>query len=613
MIPYFSIPPIRVFGLSFHVFGFMVSMGFIVATRVAAYWAEKEKLSGKVVYDISLLCIIAGIFGAHIFHVFAYEPDKFIKNPFYIFQIWSGLSSFGGMLGASLAIWIYCIKNKISFLRYADVIIRGLAPGWMVGRIGCAVAHDHMGSLSNFILAIRFPGGARHDLGFYEVFVWLFIMLAQYWLSREGPSRKFSSYGKGFMLGFTMALYAPFRFFLDSLRAVDISNADIRYIGLTPRTIYFLGIFWTGFVFNLESKVQQKAIVVIGFVLVVSILCIVIWQNKQREDDVPGVRYSFELKRKIKNHMKNKNLKAHHTNEDGSPKYTNRLIQEESPYLLQHAHNPVNWYPWGDEAFEEAKKQKRPVLLSVGYATCHWCHVMERESFEDEQIAEYINTHYIPIKVDREQRPDIDSIYMAAVQAISGSGGWPMTVWLTPEKKPYFGGTYFPPRDGDRGTRLGFLSMLKHLYAFYQEEPLKVEAQSIELAKAIRSQLLPEKTDQEIQQEEVFTEGYRWFESIYDATQGGFGGAPKFPRPVVLDFIQYYNYMYGGEQAKKMVQHTLEKMEQGGLYDQIGGGFHRYAVDRIWLVPHFEKMLYDNAQLAISYIEAYQIHQKRRI
>jgi uncharacterized protein len=298
--------------------------------------------------------------------------------------------------------------------------------------------------------------------------------------------------------------------------------------------------------------------------------------------------------------------RTHHLNEDGSPKYTNRLILESSPYLLQHAHNPVNWYPWGDEAFERAKREKKPVFLSVGYSTCHWCHVMEQESFEDEEIAKYLNEHYIAIKVDRERRPDVDGVYMAAVQAMSQRGGWPMSVWLTPERKPFYGGTYFPPRDGERGARVGFLGLLELLNRMYHEEPDKVAAASTDIAARIeRSMAAPAGTG--LPTVKAVHSAFERFSASFDATYGGFGRAPKFPRTVQLEALLRYHRRTGDPQALDMVTRTLEAMAAGGIHDQIGGGFHRYSTDAQWLVPHFEKMLYDNALLAVAYLEAYQV------
>ncbi|MFQ5459112.1 MAG: thioredoxin domain-containing protein, partial [Myxococcota bacterium] len=294
--------------------------------------------------------------------------------------------------------------------------------------------------------------------------------------------------------------------------------------------------------------------------------------------------------------------RTEHLRADGGPKYTNRLILESSPYLIQHAHNPVNWFPWGDAAFAKAKAENKPVILSVGYSTCHWCHVMERESFEDEEIAAFLNEHYILIKVDREERPDIDEVYMTAINIMTGRGGWPMTVWLTPGGKPFFGGTYFPARDGQRGARTGFLTLARKLSAAYAQEGVAVAGHADKIAAAIREVSVrpPGKRQPGVKELHTAAAG---FEKHYDAAHGGFGKAPKFPQPVGLEFLLRYHRRTGDRKFLDMVAFTLEKMAAGGMYDQIGGGFHRYSTDARWLVPHFEKMLYDNAQLAVAYLE----------
>ncbi len=294
-----------------------------------------------------------------------------------------------------------------------------------------------------------------------------------------------------------------------------------------------------------------------------------------------------------------------HLNQDGSPKYTNRLFLETSPYLLQHAHNPVNWHSWRDEAFETARRLNRPVLLSVGYSTCHWCHVMEEESFDDEEVARFINEHYVAIKVDREVRPDIDAIYMSAVQALTGGGGWPMTVWLTPDRKPFFGGTYFPARDGGRGMPTGFLTLLRDLAELYKAEPERVAGRAHEITARMEQILKPATGEippgvEAIQQ---LVENYR---SRFDEDHGGLRGAPKFPSSVSVRSLLRYYRRAGDEQALRMATLTLERIAQGGIHDHGGGGFHRYSTDARWLVPHFEKMLYDNALLVMDYLEAYQ-------
>ena len=297
--------------------------------------------------------------------------------------------------------------------------------------------------------------------------------------------------------------------------------------------------------------------------------------------------------------------RTEHLHVNGAPAFTNRLILESSPYLLQHAHNPVSWYPWGDQAFERARREGKPVFLSIGYSTCHWCHVMERESFEDKEIAGYLNEHYVAIKVDREERPDVDDIYMEAVQRLSGHGGWPMTLVLTADRKPFFGGTYFPARDGDRGARMGFLSILKALHQRFQEDPATVLATADAVTRELEQSAaaLPRA---EVPGADALRAAAQRFAHSYDTVDGGFGAAPKFPRPVTLELLLRHFRRSNDAEALTMVEHTLDKMAAGGIYDHVGGGFHRYSTDERWLVPHFEKMLYDNAQLAVVYLEAFQ-------
>jgi uncharacterized protein YyaL (SSP411 family) len=284
---------------------------------------------------------------------------------------------------------------------------------------------------------------------------------------------------------------------------------------------------------------------------------------------------------------------------------SNRLAYEKSPYLLQHANNPVDWYPWGPAALEKARQEDKPIFLSVGYSTCHWCHVMEHESFENEEVAQILNEHFVPVKVDREERPDLDRVYMLFVQASTGSGGWPMSVWLTPEGKPFFGGTYFPP--DTRYGRPGFAAILKRLAQAWREDRAKIEESGAHVLEQLLqySQHGSEGRGQVGQNalDSAFYAFRRWF----DARLGGFGSAPKFPRPSIFNFLLRYGALTGNEEARDMVLVTLRAMAKGGMHDQLGGGFHRYSVDENWFVPHFEKMLYDQAQLAISYLEAYQI------
>ena len=299
--------------------------------------------------------------------------------------------------------------------------------------------------------------------------------------------------------------------------------------------------------------------------------------------------------------------RTRHLRADGSPVYTNRLFLETSPYLRQHAHNPVNFHPWSDEAFETARRLGRPVLLSVGYSTCHWCHVMEEESFDDVEIARYINENYVIVKVDREERPDVDAIYMSAVQALTGSGGWPMTVWLTPDRKPFFGGTYFPARDGDRGVRVGFLTLLRQLKEAYGRDPQRVVDTAERLSRAIRESVAPDTAAKGMPDAGVLTAAAEYYRSRHDGTFGGLAGAPKFPSSLPLRFLLRYHRHTGDAQVLGMATTTLEKMAAGGIYDHVGGGFHRYSTDAEWLVPHFEKMLSDNALLVMAYLEAYQV------
>ena len=282
--------------------------------------------------------------------------------------------------------------------------------------------------------------------------------------------------------------------------------------------------------------------------------------------------------------------------------HTNHLINETSPYLLQHAHNPVNWYPWGDEAFQKAKSENRPILLSIGYSACHWCHVMERESFEDEKIAALMNDLFINIKVDREERPDLDEIYMNAVQMLTGRGGWPMTVFLTPEGKPFYGGTYFPPED--RYGVPGFPKILQGIANAYREKPQDVERSVEQILSALQRMSLSTESQQPFSSD-IIGQSAEQLAQAYDADHGGLGKAPKFPNVGVYElFLRHYHHSKGSR-FLEMVTHTLTKMAQGGIYDHLGGGFHRYSVDEKWLVPHFEKMLYDNAQLVRIYAQVY--------
>ena len=306
----------------------------------------------------------------------------------------------------------------------------------------------------------------------------------------------------------------------------------------------------------------------------------------------------------------------------GRREHTNRLAHEKSPYLLQHAHNPVDWYPWGEEAFERARRENKPIFLSIGYSTCHWCHVMAHESFENEEVAAIMNREFVNIKVDREERPDVDRVYMTFVQATTGGGGWPMSVWLTPDLKPFVGGTYFPP--DDRYGQPAFKSVLERIATAWKQDHGKIAEQGNKIVDALResqraavssppqSGATPEgKLDAA-----VVDAAFKQFDRSYDAKEGGFGNAPKFPRPTTLNFLTRFwlrdPKRDAGKRALDMALLTLRKMASGGIHDHIGGGFHRYSVDRYWHVPHFEKMLYDQAQLAMAYLEAFQITQDKQ-
>ncbi len=281
---------------------------------------------------------------------------------------------------------------------------------------------------------------------------------------------------------------------------------------------------------------------------------------------------------------------------------TNRLAAETSPYLRQHAENPVDWYPWGEEALARARTEDRPILLSIGYSSCHWCHVMERESFEDRDIAAVMNQLFVNIKVDREERPDLDQVYMKAVQAMTGGGGWPMTVFLTPEGVPFYGGTYFPP--APRHGLPSFSQVLRAAADAYHKRGDKVRESGAHLVSALAAAT---RADPAPTGPETLDAAVRALRSQYDPRNGGFGRAPKFPQPVTLELLQRHHVRTGDAQSLEMVEHTLRRMAAGGLRDHLGGGFHRYSVDARWLVPHFEKMLYDNALLARAYLHGHQL------
>lgn len=286
----------------------------------------------------------------------------------------------------------------------------------------------------------------------------------------------------------------------------------------------------------------------------------------------------------------------------------NRLAAASSPYLLQHQHNPVDWYPWGEEALQAAKERDRPIFLSIGYSACHWCHVMERESFENPQIAAILNEHFIPIKVDREERPDLDQIYMQAVQMLTGSGGWPMSVFLTPDGRPFFGGTYWPPED--RWGRPGFARVLQAIVDAWQTQRDKIDAQGQQIAEHLHASCQgPESVGSELKREWLEAAD-RWHIEHFEPHYGGFGGAPKFPHAMALSLLTELCVSDPNPQRQHVVCHTLDQMAAGGIYDHLGGGFARYSVDEKWLVPHFEKMLYDNALLAGCYADAYRLWHK---
>lgn len=280
----------------------------------------------------------------------------------------------------------------------------------------------------------------------------------------------------------------------------------------------------------------------------------------------------------------------------------NHLIDEKSPYLLQHAYNPVDWYPWGDEAFAKAKKEDKPIFLSIGYSTCHWCHVMAHESFENEDIAHLLNVGYVCIKVDREERPDIDNVYMKVCQMMTGSGGWPLTIIMTPDKKPFFAGTYIPPES--RQGRMGLPDLIKAVNAALKNERSKIDASIDRIIAALNGGINKNNGNPDLQKSPQ--NAFKWFQNRFDPQEGGFGSAPKFPSPQNLIFLLRFGHLNQNKDAMEMVYTTLEQMRLGGIYDQIGFGFHRYSTDRFWRLPHFEKMLYDQAMLIFAYTEAWQ-------
>ncbi|NMA24356.1 MAG: thioredoxin domain-containing protein, partial [Clostridiales bacterium] len=280
-----------------------------------------------------------------------------------------------------------------------------------------------------------------------------------------------------------------------------------------------------------------------------------------------------------------------------SNRVPNRLVTEKSPYLLQHAYNPVDWYPWGDEAFEKAKREDKPVFLSIGYSTCHWCHVMERESFEDQEVADYLNAHFVAIKVDKEERPDVDAVYMQVCQALTGSGGWPLTVFLAPDKKAFFAGTYFPKTS--RYGMNGLMEVLASVVKLWKHGREKLLRQGDQILKKLGG---GNADHVDIVTKRDFHAAYETFRRTFDEKNGGFGYAPKFPTPNNLMFLLRHYYFEQEPEALEMTKKTLRQMYRGGIFDHIGGGFSRYSTDDKWLVPHFEKMLYDNALLTLAYL-----------
>ena len=292
-----------------------------------------------------------------------------------------------------------------------------------------------------------------------------------------------------------------------------------------------------------------------------------------------------------------------------APRHTNRLAREKSPYLLQHAHNPVDWFAWNAEAFAKARAENKPIFLSIGYSTCHWCHVMERETFENEAVGKFLGEHFVSIKVDREERPDVDKIYMTFVQSTIGGGGWPLNVWLTPDLKPFFGGTYFPPEP--RHGRPSFLELLRQIADLWQQRHGEVLDSAAEIHARLEAATAPAAWSATAPNADALRNAGQMFKRMFDPRYGGFGDAPKFPQPSIPSLLLRYAKRFDDAEASEMVLRTCDAMAAGGIHDQLGGGFARYAVDAAWLVPHFEKMLYDNAQLAQLYLDAHLISEGR--
>jgi hypothetical protein len=303
--------------------------------------------------------------------------------------------------------------------------------------------------------------------------------------------------------------------------------------------------------------------------------------------------------------------RTRHVTPEHLPRFTNRLILETSPYLLQHAHNPVNWYAWGEEALGAARELDRPIFLSIGYSTCHWCHVMEEESFEDLEVAELLNRHFVAIKVDREERPDLDGLYMAAVQSLTGRGGWPLTALLTPDGRPFYGGTYFPPRDGQRGHPLGLISLLRHIHERYAQDRASIHGSASRLSERLRESLDPPMAVG-VPGADHIRRALAEYRRGFDPQHGGLRSRTKFPSRLPLTLLLRVHRRTGDPEPLRMAQQTLDAMQRGGIYDHVGGGFHRYTIEPSWTIPHFEKMLYDNALLASTYLEAYQLTREPR-
>ncbi len=328
-----------------------------------------------------------------------------------------------------------------------------------------------------------------------------------------------------------------------------------------------------------------------GFLLAV----VGVWSLRSRRD--PATKAAAHVEDTQSEHS------AVSTGATGPQQHTNRLIREKSPYLLMHAHNPVDWYPWSPEAFEKARREQKPIFLSIGYYTCHWCHVMERESYSNPAIAEVMNKYFVAVKVDREERPDVDQVYISYVQATQGSAGWPLNVFLTPDLKPFFGGTYFPP---DQLRKL-----LERIAEAWQMQRGQITEIANRATQALREFAKADAASGAGLQPALLDNAYQQIRATYDRENAGFGGAPKFPRPVTFKFLLRYYARKGQREALDMTLETLRRMARGGIHDALGGGFHRYSTDARWRVPHFEKMLYDQAQLAIAYVQAYQVTHDR--